>query len=60
MSLIEIITLAISIISLVAVIYQSINLKLTIESQIYQSFITNSINDIISSRFSVLSFTSSL
>lgn len=43
MSLIEIITLAISIISLVAVIYQSINLKLTIESQIYQSFITNSL-----------------
>ncbi len=39
----EIITLAISLISLIGLIYQSVNLKQTINSQIYQNFVANSL-----------------
>lgn len=43
MDLFNTITLAISLISLVGVVYQSINLKQTIDSQIYQNFVANSL-----------------
>lgn len=43
MEAISVITATIAFGSLIAVIYQSINLKVTIDNQIYQSFIHNSI-----------------
>lgn len=43
MDLFDIITLLISAVSLIGVIYQSINLKQTINSQIYQNFVANSL-----------------
>lgn len=43
MDLFDIITLLISGVSLVGLIYQSINLKQTIHSQIYQNFVANSL-----------------
>ena len=43
MEAINVITVAIAFVSLIAVIYQSINLKVTIDNQIYQSFIHNSV-----------------
>ncbi|MBQ9929628.1 MAG: hypothetical protein IJO72_02475 [Oscillospiraceae bacterium] len=43
MDLFDIITLSISAISLLGLIYQSINLKQTINSQIYQNFVANSL-----------------
>lgn len=43
MNVFTIITAIISIITLIAVIYQSISMRITVENQIYQSFINNSI-----------------
>lgn len=43
MEAISVITAVIAFVSLIAVIYQSINLKMTIDNQIYQSFIHNSV-----------------
>ncbi len=43
MDLFDIITLVISLVSLIGLIYQSINLKQTINSQIYQNFVANSL-----------------
>ncbi|MBQ2828284.1 MAG: hypothetical protein IJF20_03465 [Clostridia bacterium] len=43
MDLFDIITLLFSLASLVGLIYQSINLKQTINSQIYQNFVANSL-----------------
>lgn len=43
MSFFEIITLVISALSLFLVVYQSVNLKQTINNQIFQSFVSNSL-----------------
>ena len=43
MDLFDIITLAFSLFSLIGLVYQSINLKETINSQIYQNFVANSL-----------------
>lgn len=43
MDLFDIITIIISVISLLGVFYQSINLQKTINSQIYQNFVANSL-----------------
>ena len=43
MGLFDKVTLAISLASLIGLIYQSINLKQTINSQIYQNFVANSL-----------------
>jgi hypothetical protein len=43
MNVVGVITSIIGIVSLIALIYQSYNLRATIGSQIYQSFITNSV-----------------
>ena len=43
MDILNIIATVISIISLIAVLFQSIILKVTIDNQIYSSFISNSI-----------------
>lgn len=43
MDILGIITAIIGVISLLALIYQTINLRITISNQIYQSFINNSI-----------------
>ena len=42
MDLFDTITLVISLVSLIGLIYQSINLKQTINSQIYKNFVANS------------------
>lgn len=43
MQVLDIIAIVISIISLLAVLYQNISLKITLENQIYESFISNSL-----------------
>ncbi|MDR1184987.1 MAG: hypothetical protein LBK67_09350 [Coriobacteriales bacterium] len=43
MNIIGIVTSVIGVVSLVALIYQAYNLRITIGNQIYQSFVTNSI-----------------
>ena len=43
MDLFDILTLVISLVSLIGLIYQSINLKQTINSQIYQNFVANNL-----------------
>lgn len=43
MDLFDVVTLLISLVSLIGLIYQSINLKQTIQSQIYQNFVANSL-----------------
>lgn len=43
MDIFDVITIIISVISLLGVIYQSINLQKTINSQIYQNFVANSL-----------------
>ena len=43
MDIFAIVTAVIGIVSLIALIYQSINMRTTIENQIYQSFINNSV-----------------